>query len=212
MDLYTKQWQIQLVVDFSAWKTDSVKTGQTMTSRELQRFVSDSIWRHESAKQLNVQFADPALSLWHLRPSYMQLHPPRAHWPGSHQSCWRRASGFHTFPAHSSCCWSPPLGERRQKEQIHGLGWKKTIPPNRGAEACGGRVREVRDFGNRVFLAHLCKSDFWLWLELNWQEKLSQLLMTSHFQQLLYTTAAQGGLFCSVQLQNNLLCFLLSAL
>lgn len=44
----------------------------------------------------------------------MQLHPLRAHWPESHQSCWRRASGSHTSPAHSSCCWSPPLREERE--------------------------------------------------------------------------------------------------
>lgn len=59
----------------------------------------------------------------------MQLRPQKAHSPGSRQSCWRRASECHTSPAHSSCCWSPPLQEKTgQKERIKnrsGLGLRK---------------------------------------------------------------------------------------
>lgn len=59
----------------------------------------------------------------------MQPRPQKAHSPGSRQSCWRRASECHTSPAHSSCCWSPPLQENTgQKERIKnrsGLGLRK---------------------------------------------------------------------------------------
>lgn len=67
----------------------------------------------------------PPPDIW--APPHMQLRPQRAHWPGSRRSCWRRASGCHTSPAHSSCCWSPPLREKtEQKQQINWLRWKKT--------------------------------------------------------------------------------------
>lgn len=107
----------------------------------------------------------------------MPLHPLRAHWPGSHQSCWRRASGFHTFPARSSCCWSPPLGERRQSR------WNRSTDRSRE----GKREKGVGLGGQRQTVPGSCVI-IWFWrlaqgqrAELGWQETLWQLLMTFTF-------------------------------